>query len=918
MMKLYSIAPVLIFFFCLTSVGFSQEIKIIESTVNLSSLTNIDGDMPIKASAFKIYEIDIDNLATELEGVARTSDPNSGFIAQIQLPHPDGNTYPYTVIQNTTMSKGLQEKFPQIRSYDAYGVGFLAKAKIDITPEGLHAMIMLPGQSTLFIDPAVKGIRTHYMVYKRTDFITSQEKECLFAGESIDHGASFQNDFFDKVYLSCEMRVYRLALAATVEYTNFHGGTVANAIAAQVTTMNRVNGIYERDLGVSMTIIPNNDLLIYTGDPNADPYTNGDAFSMLSENQSNVNTVIGAANYDIGHVFGTNSGGVAGLGVICINNSKARGVTGSSAPINDPFDVDYVAHEIGHQFGANHTQNNNCNRNASTAMETGSGSTIMGYAGICPPNVQGNSDDHFHGISLQEMGNRISQTSCEARTPIQNSPPIITGTNANIFIPAGTPFALTAFAEDPDGDELSFCWEQMDNQISQQPPLSTATQGPNFRSYSPTTNSTRYFPRFQNLISSNQFALNWERVPTVDRMMKFRVTVRDQPLGVAGCPDYMDVTVTTYVDAGPFEIIYPSAQGIVWTGFDLETVTWDVANTDLPPINCDSVDLFLSIDGGLTYPITLVTKVPNTGEAEVLVPNTPTNLARVMIMSSDGTFFTISGNNFRINELMDDFVLSISPNISEICTPAPAQFNIIIDSLNGFDDPVNLAVNGLPSSVEASFSNSTLIPADTSVLTISNTAAIFPGSYPFTVEATSSSGTKVRSAELIVRSGTPATVIQLSPGEGEGNDSLRWEASPEVGATYAIQIANDAQFTDIIDEAYGITGTSFGSNVLAPTSKYFWRIRVVTDCGVSAWTAPFFDPDQVVLFPNPTISDLTINWVGNIKRIEISDATGKIVERRQILQGTTTTFDMRQHRAGVYHISMFSDKGKHVYDVIRL
>lgn len=918
MAKLYSITHFLLFFLCFAPFGYSQEKRIIDTPVKLSSLANVEGEMPIKASAFEIFEMDVDMLATELQGVARTSDPGSGFTAQIQLPHPDGKTYPYTVMRNTTMSDGLQEKFPQIRSYDAYGVNFSAKAKIDITPHGFRAMIMQPGESTIFIDPAVKGLRTHYMAYKRVDFIPSQEKECLFTSEDVDLDTSFQDGFYEKVYLSCEMRVYRLALAATVEYSNFHGGTVADAVSAQVTTMNRVNGIYERDLGVSMSIIPNNDLLIYTGDPTADPYTNGDAFAMLNENQANVTSVIGAANYDIGHVFGTNSGGVAGLGVICVNNSKARGVTGSNAPINDPFDVDYVAHEIGHQFGANHTQNNNCNRNNATAMEPGSASTILGYAGICQPNVQSNSDDHFHGVSLQEMGSRISQSSCEARSPMPNSPPIITGTNANVFIPAGTPFALTAFAEDPDGDELSYCWEQMDNEISQQPPLSTATQGPNFRSYSPTTNPTRYFPRFQNLISGSQFALNWERVPTVDRTMNFRVTVRDQPLGTAGCPDYMDVTVTTFADAGPFEIIYPSAQGIIWTGYDLETVTWDVANTDLPPINCDSVDLFLSIDGGFTYPITLATKVPNTGEAEVLVPNTPTNIARVMIMSSEGTFFTISGNNFRINELTDDFVLSVSPTISEICTPASAQFNIIIDSLNGFDDPVDLAVNGLPNGAEASFSNSTVIPADTSVLTISNTASIFPGSYPFTIEATSSTGTKVRNAELIVRSGTPATVIQLSPAEGEGNDSLRWETSPEVGATYDIQIANDAQFTDIVDEAYGITGTSFQSNVLAPTSRYFWRIRAVTDCGVSDWTAPFFDPNQVVLFPNPTTGDFTINWVGSVRRIEISDATGKIVERREILQGTTTTFDLRRHRAGVYHVSMFSDKGKHVYDVMKL
>ena len=162
--------------------------------------------------------------------------------------------------------------------------------------------------------------------------------------------------------MSCESRMYRLALSATVEYSNFHGGTVALAQAAQVTTMNRVNGVFERDLGVTMEIVPNNDLIVYVGATNSDPFTNGDPGTMINENQTVCDNIIGSANYDIGHVFGTNSGGLAGLGVICVGGNKARGVTGSGAPIGDPFDIDYVAHEMGHQYGANHTQNNNCNR----------------------------------------------------------------------------------------------------------------------------------------------------------------------------------------------------------------------------------------------------------------------------------------------------------------------------------------------------------------------------------------------------------------------------------------------------------------------------------------------------------------------------------------------------------------------------
>ena len=898
---------------------FAQEVKKIDYLIENFTSDFVDQreKLQIKVEEFQIFELGIQSLRNQLVGVMRTTDPSKGFIAQVELPHPDGNTYLYNIKLNTTMSEGLQEKFPQIRSYDAYGVDFPAKAKIDITQHGFHAMIMRSEESTIYIDPALKGEVNQYIVYQRKDFKSENERECLVTSE--ENNNKFKNDFVpEKSYLSCELRTYRLALAATVEYTDYHGGTKADAIAAQVTTMNRVNGIYERDLAVTMTIISNNDLIVYEGDPDDDPFTNGNSFAMLVENQTNTDEVIGSPNYDIGHVFGTNSGGVAGLGVICINGAKARGVTGSPAPTNDPFDVDYVAHEMGHQFGANHTQNNGCNRNLATAMEPGSGSTIMGYAGICAPNVQNNSDDHFHGISLQELGTRISQSSCENRTTLDNSAPVITGTNAGVYIPARTPFALTAFAEDADGDILSYCWEQMDNETSIQPPDSSSTRGPNFRSYSPVNDSTRYFPRLQSLTSSSPFATTWEVLPSVSRTMNFRVTVRDKPLNIAGCADFMDVTISTVDSIGPLVVLYPSEQGISWGGLEEETVTWDVANTDLDPVNCDTVDIFLSVNGGSSYPITLAKNVPNTGSALIEVPNVSTSGARVMVMSSSGTFFNISDNNFQIVKLTNDFTLNVDSSQINICEPEDAIFNIDIGSLDDFNDPVELSVSGLPDEAIVTFSKETVIPADTSVLSISNTFEIAPGVYEFTIEATSSTGTKTEDVELIVRSAAPPLVKLLSSAKGSGNDPLTWEEAQGIDITYEIQIATDEGFNNLIDEATGLTTTSYTSDVLSPSSTYYWRVRAVTVCGKSPWTIPYFEPDEVKIFPNPTIDVVTISWVGEIDEIEVSDAMGKIVYRHSVGTETELEIDMRNLSGSVYHISVSSDRGRHVYDVIKL
>jgi len=607
------------------------------------------GERLIVPKKYKTVKLDVNQLKSDLAiAVLRTEHDFSQGIA-IDIPNPKGTVTKFLAFKNTTMSAGLEAKFPGIRSYDVVAINNSSiKGKIDITPQGFHAMIFTIDEGTYFIDPYSKGNLDNYLVYYKKDFVTTKQMNC---------GVDSQSDFLlnklnfggDKVLGSCELRTYRLAVSATGEYTAFQGGTVAMAQAAQVTTMNRVNGVFERDAQITMVIIPNNNLIVYDN-AGTDPFTNGNTGAMINQNQTNTTAVIGAANYDIGHIFGTNSGGLAQLQSPCGPN-KARGVTGSSAPVNDPFDIDYVAHEMGHQFGGNHTQNNSCNRNNLTAIEPGSASSIMGYAGICSPNVQNNSDDHFHGISVEEMSVFISGFggTCAVTTATVNSSPIITGTNGNITIPANTPFALTAIATDPDvANVLSYNWEQTDNQVSTQPPISTAIGGPSFRSLSATTSGTRYFPNLADLMTGGPFT--WEVLPTVPRMMNFRVTVRDNAglLPEVSCLDIQDVTVTFDTSSGPFVETFPSVAGITWTSATTETITWNEAGTATGPVSCANVDILLSTDGGVTFPTVLASNVPNIGSNAVMVPNITTSTAVVMIICSNGTFFDISDNVFTI------------------------------------------------------------------------------------------------------------------------------------------------------------------------------------------------------------------------------------------------------------------------------
>lgn len=837
--------------------AFSQNTKTIDFTMTEVSRADIIGlgDIQIHAENARYYQFDIDALKAQMEGVMYREDPGVGFLAQLKFPHPNGTVYNYQAKANCTMHSDLGALFPEIKSYDAAGLDNVAKVKWDITPAGFHAMIMLLDESTIFIDPVINGNSEYYIVYHRNDFSTDKMMDCgvinnAFISKTLSPGG------VESSFGTCELRTYRMAIAATAEYTTFHGGTVAGALAAEVTTMNRVNGVYERDMAITMNLVANNNLLIYTN-AGTDPYTNGNAGAMIGQNQTNVDNIIGSGNYDIGHVFGTNSGGLAGLGVVCLGGQKARGVTGSGAPIGDPFDIDYVAHEVGHQFDANHTQNNNCNRNNATAMEPGSASTIMGYAGICAPNVQSNSDDHFHGVNLEEIGGHITSTGCPVTTALANAAPSITGTNGNATIPSGTPFSLTAIAIDPDGDVLSYCWEQMDNGVSTQSPVGTSTIGPNFRSISPMTNDTRYFPNLTDL--SNGGPYTWEVLPTVSRSMNFRVTVRDQSLGVAGCNDHADVVVTVDGNSGPFILNYPSASAIIWAGASTETVTWAVAGSDLAPVNCTNVDILLSTDGGLTYPTVLATNVANDGSQSVSVPNVATTTARVMVVSAAGTFFDISDNDFEITIATFDFTLgSVTPTVS-VCQPTDAVYTIDIGSIGGYNDPVTLSITGVPVGATAAFSTNSVTPVGTSTLTLSNTGAAVIGSYVLTVQGLSTSGTKTVDLSLNISSSSPSATTLTTPVNLAVSVAVptgfAWNSVSGAGITYEIDIATDAGFAAIVDQATGLAATTYNSATLLASTTYFWRVRSVTGCGTSPWSTAWS-------FSTSTCSNLASTDVG--------------------------------------------------------
>ncbi|GJM43703.1 MAG: hypothetical protein DHS20C21_05450 [Gemmatimonadota bacterium] len=589
----------------------------------------------------------------------------------VTLPLPGESTEQFTVWESSILHPELAAKFPEIRTYVGRGVQDpTATVRLDTTPAGFHAMI-LSTRRPMFIDPVRRGDAQSYVSYFKRDraAVTSEREEPFTCEveEDPEVVAEIQRLVEERArsaarFTGQQLRTYRTAIAATGEYTAFHGGTVVAGMAAITTSLNRVTGIYERELSVRMELVPNNDLLVYTN-AGSDPYTNGSGGTMLGQNQSNLDSVIGSANYDIGHVFSTGGGGIAGLGVVCRTGNKARGVTGRGSPIGDAFDVDYVAHEMGHQYGGSHTFNGNAgscsgNRTGSSAYEPGSGSTIQAYAGICgSQNIANNSGAYFHSRSFDQMTAYTqsgSGSGCPVVTATGNLPPVPVAGNVGHTIPISTPFVLYGSITDPDGDTPTYCWEQYDLGPAGAPD-SPSGNAPIFRSFFPKTDDFRLFPKNRD-IRTNTHTIG-ELLPTYSRTLNFRLTARDNLGGV----DWDATSVDVDDSAGPF--LVTSIGATPWVSGESRTITWDVAGTDLAPVSCATVNIRLSTDDGrgFEYDVPLALGVPNDGSEVVSVPSLSVAEGRVIVEAADNIFFDLNDDPFVI--LIPTGVASVSPEI---------------------------------------------------------------------------------------------------------------------------------------------------------------------------------------------------------------------------------------------------------------
>ncbi|MFB9053205.1 reprolysin-like metallopeptidase [Formosa undariae] len=877
--------------------------------------------------AYQIFQLELEAFKTALTK-APLSDSNrnsSGII--MEFPMSDGTFQQFEITESSIMAPKLSAKFPMIKTYKGIGLDDkTATMRFSVTQNGLHVFSLSAKRSSLFIDPyTVEGDK--YMVYNRSDLgVDTQDFECL-TDENIDlkslktDRASQTSNTNDGV-----LRTYRLALSCNAKYGALFAGDgtdlekKANIQAQMAITINRVNEVYERDLAITLVFIDRNDELLYY-DLENDPW--GTEFS--TKTQQVISTTLNDESlYDIGHNFNTTNGGNSGcVGCVCVDAvapytgdvSKGRGYTGMANPIGDAFDIDFVSHEMGHQFGGWHTMNT-CSRsgNGISEVEPASGSSIMGYAGICGVNnVQVYSDAHFNYVNIRDISLNIQPggvSDCGEQTVLDNKPPVAIA-GQDYSIPVSTPFVLRGVGTDPDGTEtLTYNWSQNDPERAPETgaPQSTWAYGPMYRSILPTDSPNRYLPSLSDVIAGN-LTPKWEVTPSVARTMNFALTVRDNgsgfPIGVGQvASDFMTVTV---VEGVPFTVSELLTTENWFVGLSRE-IKWEVGETNIAPINSTKVNIKLSLDGGLTYSIMLASNVDNDGSETIIVPDYESDNCRIMVEAADNIFYDISNVDFSIKKSGPIFILEHKEeNVPYVVCSNEQSLTIPFKytTVSGFNEVTTFSANNLPSGVTATFAPATTQVDTDVILTLKNFENAAIDSHNIDIVGTANSMSESIVKTLQIEASQLDSPILVSPSMGADVSNqvvLSWEVSPYADE-YELEVSTSSDFSAEVNR-YQLTNTQFEFQALENLTVYYWRVRAINEC-------TFSNDSEVFSFITNLCSACASSGIIN-NPLLLSATTRVIFNAVDNVSGKTgysdfTSIENQIKRGGVYPLSVYVD-----------
>ncbi|MES2409945.1 MAG: fibronectin type III domain-containing protein [Bacteroidota bacterium] len=787
----------------------------------------------------QLFALDVNTLRQSLTNAPQRFTAGKSNVI-VSFPNTNGQMERFRIKESSNMDPALAARYPEIKSYIGQGEDTPGSTiYFSLSPLGLQTMVIRPDQSAEFIEPYTTDLSA-YTVYKKADKAASLTRfECKVIAEA-------QNELVASAITArpnaddATLRTYRLAMSVTGEYTSYFGGTKALALAAINNTMTRVNGVFEKDFATRLVLIANTDSVIYTS-ASSDPYSPASGLDNWNLQLMNtLSSVIGNTNFDIGHLFGaTGGGGNAGcIGCVCSNDMSTSvdgGITypnnykGSAytspndgVPSGDNFDIDYVAHEMGHQFGANHTFTHS-NEGTGVQMEPGSGSTIMGYAGITNLDIQAHSDPYFHSVSIQQVTNYIKSTSCQTNTATGNSIPTANA-GLDYTIPKSTPFMLTGTSTDANGDTLTYSWEQFNSQSTAAAPSATKTTGVNYRSYSPTTSPTRYFPKMSSVLTGATTTagseITVEALSSVARTLNFRMTVRDNRAGGSG-NNSDDTLITVNATAGPFSVTAPNT-AVSYVGGSTQTVTWAVAGTTANGVNCANVDILISTNAGTSW-TTLLAATPNDGIQAVTIPNTAGTTNRIMVKGTNHIFFDVSNANFTITAGSSDTTAPSAPTSLTASGTTQTTTNL---SWTASTD--NVAVTGYDV-----YKNGVLLGSTTTATTYPVTGLTASTAYAFTVKAKDAAGniSAVSNTANVTTLASDTTAPSVpttltASGTTYNATSLSWTASTDNVAVTGYDVYQGATL-----KGSTTTATTFAVTGLSASTAYVFTVKAKDAAG---------------------------------------------------------------------------------------
>ena len=557
---------------------------------------------------------------------------------KIEIPNLNGILESYEITENSNFSPELSKKYPNIKSYIGFSKN--GELRLSVSPDKIEGLIL---ENNGKINTLEK-VNNLYNTYEIKPKSSSSKLNCLTKNDkTVLNSILSENKKTDR-----KLRTYRIAISATGEYTKYYGGTKEKALAAINASLTRVNAILEREVAVHLNLVANNDKIIFT-DAEKDPYSNSERgagdYLWSTELQETLTKIIGEDNYDLGHLLSAEGEGgySGGIGTVCENGQKGKGFSSpyDNKPEGASFDIDYLTHEIGHQLGATHIFSNN--EGTGTNVEPGSGSTIMGYAGIVDINngiynVQKNSDGYFNQVSIFQINSTLKNKNCGIVTSLPNTPPNVE-TKKSYIIPAKTPFTLKGTANGEHKENFTYAWEQLDSSETDNYSLSNpeSTTGPLFRSFTPTKTPERTFPEWNKLLKHDLYS-KFDALPKVSRELNFGLIARDG--NSTGQSTANRVNVKVIDSKTGFSIIQPKEFQSINSGEQLD-IKWNVTDTDKAPINVSKVNIYLTEDG--INKTLLKEKTDNDGSETVTIPKDySAKQAYIQVEAVDNIFFALS------------------------------------------------------------------------------------------------------------------------------------------------------------------------------------------------------------------------------------------------------------------------------------